>query len=958
MLRLRTFGGLSIEQTDGSLPPITATAARRRLAVLAVIAASGSRGIPRDKLLAMFWPESDSARARHALDQTLYALKRDGGGGAVVLGREELSIDQTAVASDLAEFGAAMDRGDYEAAAALCVGPFLDGVYVPGAPEFDQWVDDERARLRREVERAMEHLANDAGARGDHVTAAQWWRRLAAMDMRKTRVVIALMTELAATGDRAAALRHAEIYNTLMREDLGAEPNPAVDALADKLRREPVKAERAVQPPATTTPPRKTASYSRVHESGVPETVSRPSQPPVTPDAQLARRSSRAVTWLKERGPSRIRMAGIAAALVAVIVLTAAAVVEGKRRDAERSWVVLASFENHTGDTVFDRALDAALSAGLQQSSYVNLLPEARIKETLARMELDSTGVRLDESLAREVAQREGVHSVVAASIDRVDSSYIVTARLVDARSDATVAAEKEVAQRRVDVIGAMDNLVRHLRRDIGESERAVDRHDLPLPQATTRSLEALRKYADAEAANAAGHEAAQIDLLESAVALDSDFALAHAALGAAYYFTNQRPKGDAHFDRALALVDRLTDREKWIVRASAESWRGNREHAIELRRAMLAEYPNDPRAWGQIGYDYLRLKRNREAVDAFQRQIARDSTNATDYINLATAYSELSELIPAIAAYHRAFALEPTLLKETNLNNEYGSTLVVAGRVNDARAVFDTMLTGSLGERAQGERSLALLSEFQGHYGEAIGHLQQAIDLSHRPENELTEARNRLFLAEAERQKGGAWSDSSKAELLEVHAMFRKNNFEPAFLTFIGKAFARAGETRLAEEVLDTLARRARPTNPSDQANLRVLAGEVALATGHPDSAVRSFEAAEVSDSSAYVLESLARGLAAAGQLAGAARLYEALVGKTRDWYGWEPETDGLTASLSLGAIYERMGGGDAPRARSAYVRQMGQWSSPDSDLVSLTLARDGLKRLQKLELPRENRR
>src|SRR5262249_37868967 len=188
-----------------------------------------------------------------------------------------------------------------------------------------------------------------------------------------------------------------------------------------------------------------------------------------------------------------------------------------------------------------------------------------------------STLPPLDENLTREIAQREGVSAVVAGAIDRVDSSYVLTARLVDAKSGVALAAEKTKAKSRADVIDAMDDLVRRLRRDIGESSRELAKHDVPLPLATTPSLEALRRYADGLAASASAQRPEAIELWLQAVNLDSNFALAHADLGAAYYFTNDRPKGDLHFARALALLDRLTDHERLIVRASAESWRGNR---------------------------------------------------------------------------------------------------------------------------------------------------------------------------------------------------------------------------------------------------------------------------------------------------------------------------------------------------------------------------------------------
>src|SRR4051812_7140941 len=238
MLRLRTLGGLAVERPGGS-PSGGATAARRRLSLLAVLATAGDRGVPRDRLVALFWPESSTERARHALEQSVYWLKRDLGADDLVLGRDELSLNPQVITSDVADLRAAMKNGDFAAVVALYEGPFLDGVFISGAQDFDQWVDAQRTAITRDVERALESLAEQAAARGDHREAVQWWQRLAAMDPRKTRVVMALMSELAASGDRAGALRQADVYRVLARDDLEVEPNPAVNALVERLRREP-----------------------------------------------------------------------------------------------------------------------------------------------------------------------------------------------------------------------------------------------------------------------------------------------------------------------------------------------------------------------------------------------------------------------------------------------------------------------------------------------------------------------------------------------------------------------------------------------------------------------------------------------------------------------------------------------------------------------------------------------
>jgi DNA-binding SARP family transcriptional activator len=934
VLRLRTLGGLSIERTDGATTPVSATAARRRLAVLAVLATSGSRGVPRDKLLALFWPESDIDRARHSLDQALYALKRDLDVDNLLLGREELSLNPAVITSDVGDFRAALAGGEQAAAVELYKGAFLDGVFVSGAPDFERWAEDERAALTREVEQAIETLATEASARGDRQAAVQWWQRLAVRNPRKTRVVVALMSELAATGDRAGALRHAEMYHTLVRDDADVDPNPAVAELAEKLKRVPASSPGSPVPAVTPHAPPVRAP-----------TPERPAPEPPLSARRASRADTPALTTLQRLGP--YRFAAAAVTLMAVIVLLTAWLLRPRAPVAERAWILVADFENRTRDSVFDRTIDAALTTGLQQSAYVNIFPRLRVQQTLVRMGRARTSAgpaRLDETLAREIAQREGISAVVAGTIDGIDSSYMITARLVNPKTGVAIAAESRVAKGRREVVAALDDLVRRLRRDIGESAVSLSKHDRPLPQVTTSSLEALQKYADAVIAAGTGRQQVAMELWHGALALDSNFALAHAELGAAYYFANDRPNGDRHYDRALALLDRLTDRERLLVRAGVESFRGNRERAIELRRTLLAEYPDDPYAWGRIGYDYMRLGRDRDAIDALKRQIARDSSSAAAFINLATSYKGTGEYDEAVRNYRRAFAIAPTYLTVLNLNHEYGAALVLAGRFDDARATFDTMAHGDADQQAQGRRSHALLSMLRGRYGDAIEHLRAATLLSQRPGRELSEARNRLFLAAAQDEKG--WTDSARTQRRAAYALFHTAYFSPPFLMYLGKALARDGQLALASEVLDSLVRRAKPTIPTDRTNMLVLAGEIALAKGQADSALRSFRLAYAADSGGYVAESLARGLAAAGDLEGGARMHQALATSIPRWYGWEAEQPGLVASFNAAVLYERMS--DTLRARANYQRLLGQWALGDSDLVTVREARSRLERLR----------
>ena len=180
MLRLNTFGGLVLQQ-DGQLHTGPASQ-RRRLALLAVVAAAGQRGASRDKLLALLWPDSDPEPARHSLYQAVHAIRRSGGNDEIFLGSTTLQLNTQLITSDVGEFEEAVESGAHEQAARLYRGPFLDGFRLENAKEYEEWQDGERVRHAREYAAALEALAAAATARRDYPAAVRWWRRLAAAE--------------------------------------------------------------------------------------------------------------------------------------------------------------------------------------------------------------------------------------------------------------------------------------------------------------------------------------------------------------------------------------------------------------------------------------------------------------------------------------------------------------------------------------------------------------------------------------------------------------------------------------------------------------------------------------------------------------------------------------------------------------------------------------------------------
>jgi TolB-like protein len=207
------------------------------LALLSVLAWAGERGISREKLSVLFWPEVAAYRASHRLRQLVHHVRSGPGFGDLITGRSELRLDPERVACDLWEFTEARKSGHFERAVEVYDGPFLDGFFLHDAIEFEHWVEGGRLALEREYHEALEALAVQAELRHDTASAAHWWGRLAEHDPLSSGVTMHLMAALASTGHRARALEQARLYQEQVRAKLDASPNPAVSALVNELRK-------------------------------------------------------------------------------------------------------------------------------------------------------------------------------------------------------------------------------------------------------------------------------------------------------------------------------------------------------------------------------------------------------------------------------------------------------------------------------------------------------------------------------------------------------------------------------------------------------------------------------------------------------------------------------------------------------------------------------------------------
>ncbi|HKH93215.1 MAG TPA: BTAD domain-containing putative transcriptional regulator, partial [Gemmatimonadaceae bacterium] len=248
LFRLQTLGSLSLHDGSGAAIPGHGSQ-RRRLALLAVLAAAGERGRSRDSLLALFWPDAPQERARHSLEQLLYAIRTSVSNEAF-LGVNPIGLNPDVIRSDVTELERALAEDRLEDAVAEYRGPFLEGFALPDALEFEPWADGERARLANAYARALESLAVSAERRSDFRGAAEWWEKRAAHDPYDSRVAQCLMRALDASGNRARAIQHAATHERLLRRELGVQAATGASALAERLRVEPRAQSSAIAPEA------------------------------------------------------------------------------------------------------------------------------------------------------------------------------------------------------------------------------------------------------------------------------------------------------------------------------------------------------------------------------------------------------------------------------------------------------------------------------------------------------------------------------------------------------------------------------------------------------------------------------------------------------------------------------------------------------------------------------------
>lgn len=584
MFVLKVLGGAALHR--GGVPVTGRAVHRRRLALLALLASARGRMVRRERLIGYLWPEHPGDAARHLLSESLYILRKTVGEDVFVSAGDELALDPAVVGSDLADFLAALDADDPQRAVAAYGGPFLDGFVVSDAPEFERWAEEERDRHARAYARALEQLAEAREAEGDPRGAAEWWKQLARQDPFSSRIALRTMQALEAGGERAAAIRHGTSHAALMRAEMEAEPDAAVEAFARRLREAPRTAEPAPTP---------SFAPARGGEAVATAVQAVPAHPAVAAQPEAAGAAEpRAAAPLAAPG-SRRRWLWPGLALLAVLAAAVVGMLASRQRaDAggvNASVYIVLPFAQRGASPVTPDQAELLLHDALSRWTDLQLVDAQRTRDLLAR-----SGPPQNLREARRIARAAGAGKLVWGEIAPLGDSILVRAALYDVTrsGDPVQAATIRVGRDLRGVSARFGSLAWSLLGRTGDAGEAAGTTSLAAWQAYQRGRLAMSRW-ELERARAE---------LERAVALDPGYAAAHLWLAQAVAWGNLGDVSHWRGNAARALADsaELSARERLLAGALVSLAEQRYPDACGAYERLIARDSSDFAAWFGLG--------------------------------------------------------------------------------------------------------------------------------------------------------------------------------------------------------------------------------------------------------------------------------------------------------------------------------------------------------------------
>ncbi|MGA8272591.1 MAG: serine/threonine-protein kinase, partial [Candidatus Sulfotelmatobacter sp.] len=408
-------------------------------------------------------------------------------------------------------------------------------------------------------------------------------------------------------------------------------------------------------------------SYPAIPESEAPGSrISAPSSAshrPITAATTVAPASASAVTPAQISAVTEKKSRKLLPAFAALILVAAIAgafFFFRSRTSAKltgKDSVLLADFINTTGDPVFDGTLKQALAVQLEQSPYLNLVPESKIREGLRFMGRPPEE-RLTNDVAREICLRENIKAMLSGTITSLGNHYVITLTAINPQNDDALAREQAEADSKENVLKTLDKAASALRQKMGESLASVNQFATPLEQATTSSLEALQAYSLGHEQHQETNDAAAVPHFKRAVELDPNFAMAYATLGVADFNMGRITDGTAALKRAYELRDRASEREKLYIQAHYyDEVTQDVENSALVYTDWKRTYSRDSIPLDNLALLYSETGRYDKALDAASQALRLDPKDRYAYGNMVFAYMGLNRFGEARSLADQALA-------------------------------------------------------------------------------------------------------------------------------------------------------------------------------------------------------------------------------------------------------------------------------------------------------------
>src|SRR4051812_6034831 len=630
----------------------------------------------------------------------------------------------------------------------------------------------------------------------------------------------------------------------------------------------------------------------------------------------------------------RLPILTLAAAAVVILALGWVSRPRGARTLTAQDTILLADFVNTTGEPVFDGTLKVALAVAMEQSPFIKVFPDERAVQAL-RMMNRRADERLSRAVGRELAQREQLKALVASSIASLGRNYVVAIEAINSQTGDVMAREQfEVAQKE-QVLAALGEAAARLRNKLGESLASIEQFDVPLPRATTSSLEALHSYALALDQDRLVARAGAVPHLKRAIELDPDFALAHAMLSGVYANTRRTALAPEFSRRAFELRDRVSERERFFI-----SWRyyhdatQDWDEALDLARTWKATYPREPFAFNSLGAALNALGQHEQAIEPFQSAARLDPSFVAPIESIAATFLALNRPADVADAVRRAAALRPDLVSLRRF------AFLVAFMADDAAAMAREI------EAVRRLPDAALAADWQPRGAAARGRMQAAHDLFRRASEdiaraELPETAAQWSASDAETHAAVGQCAAARADAAAALALSR-DNFT---LERAGRAYALCGASAEAESLSQELRTRFPDATLTRRLQLPIIAATLALQRSEPARALALLEPVKPYDRArgAELWPSYLRGLASLATKDGAEarRQFEEIIARR----GEAPDSV-LVALSHLGLARAAALAGDAATSGKEYDTFFDAWRDADADVPVLREARREYRR------------